>query len=92
VTGQSDTATRGEVGELPDVTSYDPGPDREKVRGRLAGGVLGLLAGTIAVSFLGLWQHWGTPGEMKDFLGVLLSPLFALAGSALGFYFGSKNA
>lgn len=82
---------RGEVRNLPGVTTYDPGPDREKWRGRLAGAVLGILACTIAVGFIALWQHWGTPAEIKDFLGGFITPLFALAGSALGFYFGGSK-
>jgi hypothetical protein len=50
-----------------------------------------MLAGTIFGAFLLLVLRWASPSDVKDLLTVILPPLIALTGSALGFYFGGKR-
>jgi len=71
--------------------TYDPGPDREKARFWLAKALVCLL---ITVS-LGLIvcaaAGWLTTSQAKDMAIAVLSPLVALTGAALGFYFGGDD-
>lgn len=69
---------------------YDPEPNRDKVRGYLAGGLVALLVAVVVAAWVTLWVGAVTEPEIKDILGVILSPVVALVGSALGFYFGGK--
>lgn len=64
--------------------------DRERARWRLAFVLTMTLAGTIAGAFLILAAHLAPEPEVKDLLVAAIGPLGALAGSALGFYFGGR--
>lgn len=79
-------------GSLPKVNErkYDPGRDRERVRGALALGLLVGLGLVIAAAFVSIWAQWMPEGDVKDLLTVIFGPVVALTGSALGFYFGGK--
>lgn len=77
--------------EAPQTQPYDPEPRREQLRGILALAVVGLLSGTVLLSFVAIWLDWTTAAEMQDLLSGLFPPLVALAGSALGFYFGGRT-
>jgi hypothetical protein len=70
---------------------YDPTPRREKTRSELAIGLLALLA-VVALSLIGLtaW-HRLAPDTTKDLVEGILSPLIAVTGTALGFYFGGHH-
>jgi hypothetical protein len=72
--------------ELP----YDPEPNRDRVRGYLAAGLVALLVAVVVAGWVTLWAGVVTEPEVKDLLGVILPPVVALVGSALGFYFGGK--
>jgi hypothetical protein len=67
---------------------YDSGPDREAARGDLARGLLWLLGFTVAgvLVFVALGRIDGTVVTQSIF-----PSLIALAGTALGFYFGSET-
>jgi hypothetical protein len=81
-----------EVDSLPNVKStYDPGRDREKSRGRLAAWLVVILGGTVAVSYAWLALGWGTSDEVNALLDRFLAPLVGLTGTALGFYFGGTT-
>jgi len=69
---------------------YDPEPNRDKVRGYLAGGLVILLVAVIVAAWLTFIYTNETEADIKDLLGVILPPVVALVGSALGFYFGGK--
>ena len=69
---------------------YDPEPDRDRVRGWLALALVVLLIAVILAAWATLWTGVVTEPEIKDLLGVILPPVVALVGSALGFYFGGK--
>jgi hypothetical protein len=72
-------------------TTWDQDRFREETRGSLAGRLVWMLAGTIFGAFLLLVLRWASPSDVKDLLTVILPPLIALTGSALGFYFGGKR-
>jgi hypothetical protein len=70
---------------------YDPSPRREKTRSQLALGLLILLA-AVALSLVGLTAaHRLAPETTKDLVAGILSPLVAVTGTALGFYFGGHH-
>jgi len=70
---------------------YDPNPLREKTRSRLALGLL-ILLGIIALSLIGLTAASRLqPDTTKDLVEGILSPLVAVTGTALGFYFGGHH-
>ncbi len=64
---------------------------QEKVRGRLAQGLIVATIVLIGFLALALAANWLNSDEVKTAAAVLLSPLVALAGSATGFYFGGKR-
>lgn len=68
---------------------YNPFRDREETRGDLARGLLWLLTFAIGgvLAFIGLGLLDGTVLTQSVF-----PSLIALAGTSLGFYFGSQNA
>jgi hypothetical protein len=71
--------------------TYDPLPRREKTRSWLAFSLVALLA-TIALSLIGLTAgKLLDPSATKDLVAGILSPLTALTGAALGFYFGGHH-
>jgi hypothetical protein len=70
---------------------YDLVRDQERTRGRIASGLVGLLAVMVLFSFLTVWFSTVEPSDLKELLSALLSPIAVLAGSATGFYFGGKG-
>jgi len=70
---------------------YDPSKDREKVRGRLAAGLVGLLA-ILTVSALGGVLAGASADDIKAILEVAVPPVVALCGSAIGFYYASTSS
>ena len=50
-----------------------------------------MLGSTILLAFGALALRWATEPEIKDLLVVILTPVVALTGSAVGFYFGGKT-
>jgi hypothetical protein len=73
--------------DRPKQELYDPSEDRELVRGHLARGLLWLLAFLIggALWFIGMGRLDG--GALTQ---SILPSVIALAGTALGFYFGTQ--
>src|SRR5262245_56910309 len=71
-------------GELPGPATrpYDLAQDQERTRGRIAGGLVGLLALMVLFSFLTVWCSTVKPADLKELLTALLSPVAVLAGSA----------
>ena len=76
-----------EVG--PKLVPYDPAPYRDRMRGYLAGTLVGILGFTIILS-LGAAAFWPDRSQaILDVLNVILGPLVALVGAATGYYFGA---
>ncbi len=77
---------------LPPTKAYDPAPEREGIRGKLAIFLLLLLMGVVLVSFASLWFLNKEGFEnLKALLELLLAPIVALVGTVTGFYFGEKT-
>ncbi len=70
---------------------YDPARDLWKTRGMLARRLLYLLAATILFPLFLVAFERISPEQLKTVLEPILPPLFALVGTALGFYFGGSG-
>lgn len=79
-------------GKPPDtvVVSYS-----DKIRGRIAGALIGLVALVVFASFVTLWAGLVFRNinyeNLKDLLTIVFGPLIALASAAVGYYFGGKD-
>lgn len=71
--------------------TYDPAPLRETTRSRLALILTRLvfLIAIMLVVFLG--TNLLTGDETKELAATVLSPIVAVTGTALGFYFGGRS-
>lgn len=67
---------------------YDPEPRRDWVRAIIT---FGLVIAFLVVIGFSLYATHGDYEKTKDMLDKLLPALTGLIGSALGFYFGSKD-
>jgi uncharacterized membrane protein YfcA len=67
------------------IVQYDPEPRRDSVRAVIT---IGLIAALFVVIGFALYSTYGDYLKTKDIIDKLLP---GLIGSALGFYFGSKN-
>ena len=69
---------------------YDPEPERERVRGRIA---QALTIGVLVIAILASSLLAGGALERDDLepLQVFYTPLITLTGTALGFYFGGLD-
>jgi hypothetical protein len=75
---------------LPELRPFDPEPQRERLRGWIALGLLAMLALVLVCSFISLWA--GINGEkLQTVLTILVGPLVALVSAATGFYYGSRS-
>jgi hypothetical protein len=64
---------------------------REGMRGRIALGLLLVIAGAVAGAFAATALDWAAPADLKDLLTQIYNPLVGLFGAVIGFYFGSMN-
>lgn len=72
--------------------TYDPSKDRERLRGFIALGLLGLLAAIVVASFVFIFLHYKSDlSKLKSILDILFAPVVGLVGAATGFYFGEKS-
>ena len=70
---------------------WNPEPTRERIRGALAVGLVVFLALIAIASFVLLATNTIALDEVQGLLTALFTPLLALAGTALGFYFGGQR-
>jgi hypothetical protein len=64
---------------------------REGMRGRIALGLLLVIAGAVAGAFGAAAWDWASPPDLKDLLTQVYNPLVGLFGAVIGFYFGSMG-
>jgi len=64
---------------------------RETTRARLAGGLTLVFAVLVLGAGAAVWTGGVDVKDVKDVLQILLSPVVALTGSAIGFYFGGEH-
>jgi hypothetical protein len=73
----------------PGLRPFDPEPQRERLRGWIALGLLAMFALVLLCSFISLWA--GIDGDkLQTVLTILVGPLVALVSAATGFYYGSR--
>jgi hypothetical protein len=72
--------------------TYDPGPDREQMRGVIAVILLTILAVIVVGAFLSLWTKWAAAADLETFLQLTFAPMIGLVGAVTGFYYGSATA
>jgi hypothetical protein len=65
-------------------------PERERKRGYLAATLLAVFAAVVLGSPIAL-AFGASVDELKELLQVILPPVVALTGTALGFYFGGHR-
>lgn len=65
---------------------------REGMRGRIAIGLLLVIAGAVTGAFAATALDWAAPPDLKDLLTQVYNPLVGLFGAVIGFYFGSMNS
>lgn len=70
---------------------YDPAPVREATRSWLAKALVWLLIGVAAALIVAPSADLLTVEESKTLALAVLSPLVAVTGTALGFYFGGQK-
>ena len=78
--------------EAPETLPYNPGPQRERMRGALALVLLALFGLVIVFATSALWLQRIAIEDLKSFLEMIFTPLIALVGSVIGFYYGGKSS
>jgi hypothetical protein len=73
----------------PVLIPFNPEPQRERLRGWIAIGLLGMLALVLLCSFVSLWLKIDNE-SLRNVLTILVGPLVALVSAATGFYYGSR--
>jgi hypothetical protein len=71
---------------------YDPAPFRDKMRAFLALALVGLLGLTVFLPFLIIWWTPDRANAVHEHLGLVFTPLVALVGSAVGYYFAARTS
>lgn len=74
----------------PAITAYDPGRDREGVRGWIAKALFWLIVAIMGLLGLGLLFKALVIGDIEKFVANLLTPILTLFGAVMGFYFGER--
>ena len=68
---------------------YDPEPAREKVRGYVAGALIAIFLALSAFITASIPLGWLDIAAAKELATIVLTPLFGLTSSAVGFYYGT---
>lgn len=75
----------------PETARYDPAKTREWTRVFLAGTLVFILAIVVIAPLIMLGGKCVTIADLKELLTILVSPVVALVGAAVGFYFGERS-
>jgi hypothetical protein len=100
VDGVSSVIDLGDITGVTEPQSLDH--KQEETRAKIAKILVYLLCGIVFFSFLTLWLSFGLSAtsesnlavkleDLKALLEIVLSPVVAVVGSVIGFYFGVKN-
>ena len=74
------------------IEPYDPRPQEDSARRRIAYILLGLLGFILIWALSTVTFSPDKADKIVDVLQLILSPMIALVSAATGFYFGSKEA
>jgi len=75
---------------IPEGGRYDPEPQRELIRGKIALRLLWMLAGVLLLAFISMWFKMDTDA-LRTVLTIIFGPLVTLVSAATGFYYGSRS-
>ena len=75
----------------PSTAPFDPSPEREKIRGYIALGLVILLAIVVLVPLIALVICREIDGQLEKVIQLLMSPLVGIVGAVIGFYFGGRD-
>lgn len=75
----------------PKKEPYDPTKDRETARKTIALTLIWTLIGVLVAAFACVAFAMGSPDLLMKLLTLVFTPLVALVGSAVGFYFGAQT-
>jgi hypothetical protein len=70
---------------------YNPDRDREKMRGRIASGLLVLIGALTIASYALAVLGARSVDDVAKLHGLIVSPLLALTSGIVGFYFGTQT-
>lgn len=70
---------------------FDKEHHRERWRGKVAAGLLGMLGFIIVGSFVSLWFNWARQTELEALLTIIFAPVIGLVGAVTGFYYGAQS-
>lgn len=76
----------------PTLEPFNLTREQEKVRGRIAEGLLMLLAVIVLFAFLTLWIYSTTFVDLEKLMTIIFAPVITLVGTATGYYFGNKTS
>ena len=74
----------------PLLESFNISKAQEKVRGRIAQGLIVMLAIVILLAFISLWHYRSSFADLEKLMTIIFGPVIALVGTAIGYYFGGK--
>jgi hypothetical protein len=76
----------------PTLEPFNLTREQEKVRGRIAEGLLMMLGVILLFAFLTLWALGTNFGDLEKLMTIIFAPVITLVGTATGYYFGNKTA
>jgi hypothetical protein len=76
---------------IPTGPPFDPEPQREFIRGKIALWLLCMLAGVLLLAFISMWLKMDTEA-LRTVLTIIFGPLVTLVSAATGFYYGSRSS
>lgn len=76
---------------VPEGERFDPEPQRELIRGKIALRLLWMLAGVLLLAFISMWFKMDTE-TLRTVLTIIFGPLVTLVSAATGFYYGSRSS
>lgn len=82
-----------EVGapDVPTLQPFDPEPERERVRSRLAHILIGYVVFISTVLMFAVLFKVSTVNDAKELASLFITPALALTGAAIAFYYAGKG-